>query len=64
MDPILTAILGAGLPILTQLIELGRLLISSNEKGLSLAEVQVEIDKIIKRSSSDTAEENAAAGIK
>lgn len=59
----LAAILGAGLPLLGQLVELASLFITAQKESLTAEEVQAEIDKILARRTSQDAEENKAAGI-
>lgn len=63
MSASVLAILAAAIPIVGQIFELGKLLLTAQTKPLTLEEVQLEIEKILARSASSDAEENAAAGI-
>ena len=61
---IISAIAGAGLPLVGQLMQLVNLFVKAQQQGLTLPEVEAEILKITNRSASDDAEENERAGIK
>lgn len=63
MDPVtIAAIVSAGLPLIMKLVDLGKLFIKGTVEKLTLPEVQTEIDKIMKRTADQDAEEWAAAG--
>lgn len=59
----LAAILGAGLPLVSQLVELASLFLMARERALTVEEVQTEIDRILARRTTQDAAENKAAGI-
>ncbi len=63
MDAIVSALISAGIPLLSQVLQLGSLFIEAKVKGLSLAEVEEEIARITGRSSNLDETENKAAGL-
>ena len=63
MDAIVTALISAGIPLLSQVLQLGSLFIKARVKGLSLTEVEEEIARIVNRSGNLDDEENQAAGL-
>jgi len=63
MEAIITAILSAGIPLVEKLVALGALFVKAKVKGLTLPEVESEIQSIMNRSSSLDEQENRAAGI-
>jgi len=63
MDPVtIAAIISAGLPLIMKLVDLAKLFVTGTVAKLTLPEVQAEIDRIMKRTADQDAEEWEAAG--
>ena len=63
MDAIVAALIQAGIPLISQLLQLGGLFVKAKTQGLTLPEVEAGITKITKRSGQLDDEENRAAGL-